>query len=409
MPNGSPERTLTIDGLRPERWLEPASAAELASMLAEAADADVVTAPVGGGTSLALGNVPERLDLAISTARLNQILDYAPTDLTLSVGAGARFADVQATLEAEGQTLPLDVAHPDRATIGGLIATAISGPRRLGSGTLRDLLIGAEVALPNGTLAKAGGMVVKNVTGFDLSRLYHGSLGTLGVLVSANFKVLPLARSEATIVAVEESLDAALDLAQKIRAQRLQPIALEVFSQNSGWAVAARFAGRERAVEQRLSSVAGLRDGQHLEQGASRDWWQHYMDAQALDTIADDEVLVRWSVRPSETAGLAYRIMQELNGESSELVWLGVSIGLGTVIGSLRVAPSGDGARSPLDQQRQWQALADHVQILAAAPTWKRDIDVWGEEPETLDLMRELKTQFDPGRTLNRGRFVGRI
>ncbi|MEA2598117.1 MAG: glycolate oxidase binding subunit, partial [Thermomicrobiales bacterium] len=228
MPNQTDFTLTTVDGYTPIRIVEPERPSDVAEVLADAAAEGLAVTPIGGGTSLGLGNVPERLDIGLSTNRLRGIIDYEPADLTLSVAAGSPFADVQAVLAEHGQTLPIEVPHPDRATIGGLIATALAGPRRYGAGTLRDLLIGVSAAHPSGTVTKAGGMVVKNVTGFDLMRLYLGSLGTLGVLVSANFKVLPLPRFEATLLVTYSALAPALDAANRIRVGRVQPVSLEV-------------------------------------------------------------------------------------------------------------------------------------------------------------------------------------
>ncbi len=194
----APFEEVAIDGQVPGGVVEPVTAEEAAALLAESVRRGFACAPVGGGTKLALGNPPERLDVVLSTRRLGGVIDYVPTDLVLSVGAGARIGDVRAVLAEHGQHLPIDA--PAEATIGGLIATALAGPRRLGYGTLRDLLIGIAVAHPAGTVTRAGGMVVKNVSGFDLPRVYHGSLGTLGVIVSANFKVLPAPRHESTLL-----------------------------------------------------------------------------------------------------------------------------------------------------------------------------------------------------------------
>jgi glycolate oxidase FAD binding subunit len=181
----------------PEYWIDghplksvhrPTSPQDVGDILRDADNLKKPLVPVGGGSSLALGNLPDALDAALDMSAINRVLHFEPADLTLSVEAGARFADVQATLAERGQTLPIEIPDADRATIGGLIATALAGPRRLGSGTLRDLLIGISVAYPSGIVAKAGGLVVKNVTGFDMMRLHHGALGTLGVIVTANFK-----------------------------------------------------------------------------------------------------------------------------------------------------------------------------------------------------------------------------
>ncbi|HET7093599.1 MAG TPA: FAD-binding protein, partial [Thermomicrobiales bacterium] len=254
----TPTAGWTIEGVPAAETATPTSAAETAALLRDAAERDRVVAPVGGGTMLPLGNPPERVDLALSTAGLAGVIDYEPTDLVLSVGAGSRLADVQAVLAEHGQTLPIDPAGADDATIGGLIATALTGPRRTSAGSLRDLLIGISAAHPSGTVTHAGGMVVKNVSGYDLARVYHGALGTLGVIVSANFKVLPLARFQTTLVASYPTLAEALAAARRIRASRVQPVALEAAMLDPGPIAAIRLEGREAVVPELVAETAAL-------------------------------------------------------------------------------------------------------------------------------------------------------
>jgi glycolate oxidase FAD binding subunit len=400
---------LSIDGFTPSRIAEPEDPGDVAGILAEAAANGDAVAPVGGATSLALGNLPERLDVGLSTARLRGVIDYQPTDLTLSVAAGSPLAEVQAILAEHGQTLPIEVPHPERATIGGLIATAIAGPRRYGAGSLRDLLIGISAAHPSGTVTKAGGLVVKNVTGFDLMRLYLGSLGTLGIVVSANFKVLPLPRHEATLHAIFPDLSPALDAANRLRTSRVQPVSLEVArADTDSWLLAARIEGREATVRLLTTEARDLvgSDGSVLEARASSDWWRSYVADQAIAT-ATGEALIRCTSKPSVTAAM---VSGALNATSEEVSVKSamISPGLGALL--LRVAI---GSPDPVPCFSRFRealfGVADHVVVLAADPVLKRDLDVWGRTPETIDVMRAIKQQFDPFRVLNPGRFAGRL
>ena len=399
----------TVDGLTPPSVPTPGTPQEAADLLAEAADQGLAVAPVGGGTALGLGNAPERLDLALSTARLGGIIDYEPTDLVLSVGAGARLGDVQAVLAEHGQRLPIDPPGGEAATIGGLIATGLAGPLRLSAGTLRDLLIGIAVAHPSGTVTKAGGMVVKNVSGFDLPRVYHGSLGTLGLVVSANFKVLPEPRAEATVAMQTASLEEALAAAGRVRAGRVEPAALEVARLAGAWGVAVRLSGREGTVRSLAAAVRELVGGDvRLLDGAdSAGWWRRYVDGQAV-TAGEDEALVRCTVRPKATRDLVRGMVATAREVGADLAYLAVSVGLGAVVARLRFVDGGDSG-ALVGVQTSLLGLADHVTILAAPPPWKRGLDVWGRPPETLDVMRALKEQFDPRYVLNPGRFAGHI
>ena len=405
---GAP-RTWTVDGLRPDLVAAPTTPQEVADTLADAATEGLAVAPLGAGTALALGNPPERLDLGLSTARLTGVIEYEPMDLVLSAAAGTRLGDVQAVLSEHGQTLPIDPPRAGDATIGGLIATALVGPKRLGSGTLRDLLIGISVAHPSGTVTKAGGMVVKNVTGYDLSRVYHGSLGTLGVIVSANFKVLPLPRADATILTPAPTLDAALAAAGRVRASRLQPEALEVAWFDGGWLAAVRVQGREatvRALEDETRALLG--GGRTLRAADSAEWWWRYVDAQAA-ACGDGDVLVRGAVRPRAAGRLAQEAVAAVAELGLSLDYLAASIGLGlvTVRSTFHQFAGATEALGAL--QRRLLNAADHAIVLAAPPAWKRGLDVWGRPPATLDVMRTLKEQFDPARVLNPGRFAGGI
>lgn len=398
---------ISVDGLVPGGVVHPESGEEVAALLAMCDQHKFTATPVGGGTKLALGNVPPKMDVAVSTLGLGGVRAYEPTDLVCSLGAGARFGDVQAVLAEHGQTIPLDA--PDDATIGGLVATAIAGPRRLGSGSLRDLLIGIEVAHPSGTVTHGGGMVVKNVSGFDMPRVYHGSLGTLGIIVSANFKVLPLPQRETTVVGTHQRLDEALAAARRIRQSRIMPLALEVSRFGDGWSTAVRIGGHEATLDGAVLEVQRLlgHDPQLIEGLESSAWWRGYISATDL-RLEHDAALIRLSVRPKDVDTMAEGAVGALSqlGIASPVV--AISPGLGQVI--IRLEPEPADARDRFLTARDvLSALADHAVVLAAPPAWKRGIDVWGPAPATLPVMKALKEQFDPGGVLNAGRFVGFI
>lgn len=401
--------SISVDGLVPGGVIAPASGEEVAAVLAEAGRRGLGVVPVGSGTKLALGNIPSRVDVALSTRALGGVIAYEPTDLVLSVGAGATLGDVQAVLAEHGQALPIDPPDAGEATIGGLVATAIAGPRRLGSGTLRDLLIGIAVAHPSGTVTRAGGMVVKNVTGFDLPRVYLGSLGTLGVIVSANFKVLPAPRRDITLLATLDALPGALAAAGRLRTARVRPAALEVMRTPAGWGVAVRFDARAETADALAVEAAAVLAEDHwtLDGTESAAWWADYGQSMSL-RIEPDEAVLRLSVRPREIDVLAEGLISALARLGVTPSSVAISAGLGTIHLRLSI-PGADGCTTFLAVRDVASALADHAVVLAAPPDWKRGIDIWGEPPDTLSVMTALRDQFDPGRVLNPGRFVGRL
>src|SRR5882762_3795080 len=209
---------------------KPATAEELAKRLHEAAAARAAVVPVGGGRASAMGDPPQRVDVELHTSRLDRVLEHSQADMVISVEAGITLEALQSELAKTGQFLPLDPFNSPGHTVGGLLATGWSGPLRQRFGSARDYLIGIRVAQPDGHLATAGGRVVKNVSGYDLMKLHHGALGSLGVIVAASFKVFPLPLHDLTLKTSAETIDgawSAVDIALELP---LAPSALELFS-----------------------------------------------------------------------------------------------------------------------------------------------------------------------------------
>ena len=235
---------------------EPASAEALAATLAWASAAGLTVLVRGGGTKLDWGGVAAPIDLVLSTAGLHTVVEHRHGDLTATLEAGATLAHVNATLAAHRQWLPLDPPWPDRATVGGIVATNDSGPRRHHHGAPRDLIIGVTVVRSDGQPAKAGGIVVKNVAGYDLSRLLTGSFGCLGVIVGATFKLAPIAASSRTLIVELESIEAMAPAIASLVSSPLTPSALEL-----EWPPARlrlRFESVEAGVEQQVLEASQL-------------------------------------------------------------------------------------------------------------------------------------------------------
>lgn len=384
----------------------PETPAQVAELLADAAQESRPVRIVGGGGARSFGNSLRQVTWSLSTDRLDRILEYQPTDMTLSVQSGARLAEVGAALAEHGQMLPIEAPTPDIATIGGLLATGLTGPRRYGGGTLRDVLIGISVAYPDGTVGKAGGMVVKNVSGFDMMRIHYGAMGTLGVIVSANFKVLPLPRSEFTLVARYDALAPAAEAATAWRSSQFRPVAAIIRQADGAWQVVARYEGRESglsAVRSRLASLA-FQSSEILEGTGSAEFWATLMAGRRLDQ--PEEVRLRVSVAPTLATSIAQTIQA---GAPAGIRFMRFEIepGLGTTTLSVE-APTVEAARSFVKWLRL-ETKGGVAAIIAAPDPVKSGFDVWGQEPATIDIMRALKREFDPAGILNPGCYVGGI
>src|SRR5256884_6112651 len=212
---------------QPKLVIEPGTERELAEILRLSNEAGLAVIPRGGGTKLGWGNSPARADLILSTVRMTEIIEHAWADLTVTVEAGCTIQRLQETLAQHGQRLALDPLWPEKATVGGVLSTNDSGALRLRFGALRDLIIGATIALPDGTLASSGGKVVKNVAGYDLPKLVTGALGTLGVITRAVFRLHPLPRKTCSFSIAVSNPDEAQKLVLAIQDSKLAHVALQ--------------------------------------------------------------------------------------------------------------------------------------------------------------------------------------
>src|SRR5882724_10018410 len=217
-----------VAGVKPKLVVVPGNESELAEALRLVSDAGLTAIPRGGGTKIGWGNPPSRADIIFSTARLNEITEHAWADLTVSVGAGCTIQTLQETLAQHGQRLALDSLWPEKATVGGVLSANDSGALRLRFGALRDLVIGATLALPDGTLASSGGKVVKNVAGYDLPKLATGAFGTLGIITRAVFRLHPLPLAAKTFSFTAESFPALQQSILAIQDSQLAHTSLQI-------------------------------------------------------------------------------------------------------------------------------------------------------------------------------------
>ena len=385
--------------------LRPRSVDEASEMLRDACARSLGIMPIGGGTHLQQARAPQTVDVALHTDLLSSVVGFEPSDMTISVQAGMTAADLTALLSEHHCRLPLDVELPDRATIGGMAAVGWAGPRRLGMGTLRDLLIGAKVLLVDGTPVKTGGMVVKNVSGYDLTKLFHGSLGSLGVIVEANFKVLATPAREALVTYALPSGEAAAGAALALFASRLPLAALEASSDGT---LAVGCEGHSRDVDRLLAAAeaaAQACDGigtinieGHAEVSAE---WSRRARGPAAGAIAT----LRVTTRPSRVVSVA----TEAEGIALELGYAPswrADVGTGTVDLSVDA-----GEDAPLLARLEADLVDrfDAVRVLRCPEPLRMALGVFGRPPSGITLMRALKTQFDPQQLLNGRANVGGI
>jgi glycolate oxidase FAD binding subunit len=411
---GEPARA-SLGAQEPAYAFTPRTPEALAALLARCDAAGAACVTLGGGTLQGMGNAPARFDVAIRTDALAGVLAYDPRDLTVSVAAGTTLRAFADRLAANGQFVPLDAPHVATGTVGGALATGWIGPRRSTYGRARDLVIGTTVALVDGTLAHAGGMVVKNVSGYDASKLYIGSLGTLGVLASANFKCLPLPAARRAIVArlANDNRVRAVDHIARLDIEPTAALVVAGFDETQldrdyeslfllfeGSAAVVDRATRETRSALGAAGVASARvidDPQPL--------FQRVLDAYVA-VRASGSLTVRSTGLPTtvDERRFAATLRARDHGCTCETI---ADLLTGDLI--TRFARAHDLPETAAELVAAMRAEMPTTTVIAGTPASRGAVDAWPAPPSAYGHMRDLKLQFDPRGTLAPGRFVGGI
>jgi glycolate oxidase FAD binding subunit len=379
-----------------ERVVEPRDAVGVAAALQSAAAQNLAVVVRGGGTKSA----EQPAAVLLSTTHLTEGIDHVAGDLVATVPAGATLDAVNSVLCRAGQWLPLDPPRSSRATIGGIIATNDSGPRRHRFGTPRDLIIGIEIALVNGRTAKAGGRVVKNVAGYDLSKLLCGSLGSLAVVTSATFKLSPMASHSQTLVAAVSDIRQLGLLARATAELPVAPTAIELQSPPHRLLIrfetteqaAARQSERVRAVCVERGATCTILSGQ-----AEADAWQ----AHESRVFSSEDTIVKLAVLPTDVADILDRIGTIVTERHVEHAIIGRAA-LGILL--LRLGGTLEAQAAIITELRREASGRGGSAVLSSAPPeLLHDIGRWGPATDAMPLMRAVKQQFDPLNTLNPG------
>ena len=393
-----------VDDVLPHMVIEPANPEEVAGALKIVTGAGLQVIPRGGATKMDWGNPPRSGELMLSTRRLNRVVEHAWADMTATVEAGCTLQQLQQTLAEHGQRLALDPLWPEQATIGGILATNDSGPLRIRFGSLRDLVIGITLVLPDGTLAKSGGKVVKNVAGYDLPKLATGSLGTLGIITQAIFRLHPVPREIRTLSFSNADSQTMNALVLAIQDCNMVPTGVQVRAGNSSTPeVDLRFegttAGCDAQIEQTLRIASGAR---RIESPA--DIWNA---RSTLWSGAEPSVVCKFSLLPADLGNFLNLIRKA--SEPQHLPWRLVAQAVG--VGYLRLEGNDTGAllNALQDFRKNLETRGGSLVILRCPLEIKSKMDVWGSAGDALPLMRSIKAQFDPTAALNPGRFIGGI
>ncbi len=412
-----------LEGRTPEAAVFPGSVEELSALLALASEEGIAVTPWGGGTKVAIGAPPRRLGIVIGLRRLNGLIEHEPGDLTATAQAGITLQALQAALGMRGQWLSLDPAFGEQATLGGILATNASGPRRHLYGTARDLLLGVTVVSADGSVVRGGGKVVKNVAGYDLPKLYIGSFGTLGVIVEATVKLRPLPEDDRLVLACFEQLGDCAQAVRLVLTSDLIPSAVDLLDGEAlralglapgGGADGALLLGFDGArdqvewqCEEAKRVLAGARPVEYrvIEARQREEAWRLVREvgrrAFAQPALAVLPTQVTEVIEQARAAAQRNGLRAAFSAHAA--------MGVVTAV----LAGGGEAATPVLTTLQHWRELvgaAGGQAVLERAPlAVKEQVAVWDPPGAAFRIMERIKARLDPKGILNPGRFVGGI
>ena len=400
--------------------LSPSTVDELRKTIAQC-DRDGVAVSIEGGNTLhAMGAAPARPAVTLSTLRLDGLVTHEFADLTCAVRAGTRLTDLARDLAEHGQFVPVDAPLRKKATVGGTLAAGWLGPRRHLYGRARDFVIGSNVVLADGTIAGAGGMVVKNVSGYDMSKLYIGSFGTLGVITQLNFKTLPLPKRRRTIVA---------KLPERTRSRAIAQIAQMAITPAAAFCVEGfrksidgddgidgrlflLLEGSEILLDRATLDVrsalgrAGVPEAVIADTGAGESF-ERVLDA-SIAALGERSI----TYRSLGTAGSVEQRARDLR-DAANARELFTDVLFDVMNGDVFLRVSERDSRAFAEKieacDDDFRRIDPRSAIVAGEAPIRASLNAWGSDPHAIALMRRLKERFDPHATLNPGRFVGGI
>jgi glycolate oxidase FAD binding subunit len=384
----------------------PEDAEQISAILRFANEFGLSVSAKGSGTKQSWGN-PVEPSVMIDLRRMQAVREHSWQDMTCGVEAGCSWAAMQADLARHGQMVALDPLWPERATVGGIVATNDSGALRLKFGGLRDLIIGMMVVLADGTIARTGGKVVKNVAGYDLHKLMIGSFGTLGVIASVNFRLHPIEQHSRTWTACAD--DAAM-LDAPLRAlldSQMTPSSIQVRAGAEKSALDIRIAGRADSLDNYATRVQEIFTPLAVSESEDAVWSarQDLFDASRA-FVSGDTAVLKASVLSSEICAISAELQRWAAEEGIEFASVAQANGLMTV----EVKSSPDSLIELIGRLRvRVRRSGGSVVALEIPGVLHGRLDVWDCSADSLPLMREIKRRFDPNRILNPGRFVGNI
>ncbi|WP_174732303.1 FAD-binding oxidoreductase [Mesobacillus harenae] len=402
----------------------PESEEDISAILKYANTKGLTITVMGGGTKRGYGGLTETTDILLSLERHRGIVEHTPGDMTLTVKAGTPFKELQDYLAKHKQKISLDPFWPEQATIGGIIAANESGPKRLGYGSARDAVIGLRTVYPDGKVIRSGGKVVKNVAGYDMNKLFIGSMGTLGVVSEVTVKLRPLPKCESLVLVSfpEGHQDKIQPFAVKVLDSMIEPVSLELLNPTladrltgqKNYTLVLSFEDVESSVQYQENFIKNiLPEGTELKIVSKEEadvFWKkfyHHIPNGAAEITSETEASLK-------VGSVNLKVLQIL--KNSELLQdqFNVSVeahgGLGHGLSQIHIRGAGKDVAAAVTEAREIAEKEGGYAVLKHLPfKLRKEVDVWGKSPSYFFLLQGIKATVDPKKTLNPNRFVGGI
>jgi len=452
-------RDYAIDEMVPEAVIFPGNIKEVSGVVTLANRENMAIIPCGSRTKMAMGNPPARLDVVICTSRMNHMIDVDTSNLTITVESGVKFRDIQARLATQedrcylplddlvteadevicsdrshsGCFLPVDPSYTDSATIGGIIAANSSGSRRLLYRNIRDSILGVRMVAPTGEILGSGGKTVKNVSGYDVSKLAVGSMGSLGIICEMTLKLLPLPEKMETLLISFGSFSRVSSFIEEVFETHLLPAGVDVMNQeayshlnmdgipdlgSNGYVSAIAIEGFEQAVGRMLIEIMGMARANgagsdaHLQEEKHLLFWlaMSNLDAALADRCAD-LVKIKLNYPISEWRGIAEVVEKTFSDVDLDYT-LQIHAGNGICLPRLLILPNDAeamdrGVHAINNLLTRCREVGGNLVVESAPAEVKDRLKIWGEQGSDFVVMKRIKEQIDPSAVMSPGRFVG--
>ena len=400
-----------VDGYIPSKTISPKSPESLADLLRIASENRWNVIPFGFGNMMNIGSIPNGYDIALDLNQMPKYIQHNSEDLTVTCSSNTSFGELNLKLQEKQQWLPFDSPLINDQSVGGLLACNLPGSLNACFGYIRDYVIGMKTATPFGQITKSGGTVVKNVTGFDLTRLHIGALGTLGIITEASFKIIPLPERQIYLRIDNENTNALIDLSSLLN-NILQSFGVaELLIDSLGVAsIYMTCIGTEKVVNEKLLEIKTILFDHEIDLTLNEIAEKEWLNIQDFGWVNEDDfVLGRINCLPTDTIKILQQINRIVADNKKERIDTLTNSKRGVIKYKINPDNIEDTIQITENIRDKVKKHSGYSVIENSGTFDKNKLNIWGDIPESFPLMRKLKSEFDPVNILNSGRFIGGI